>query len=257
MQTQTNPLSFPNADASRAKYEINPKYLPCLARIPMYESVLICDDSGSMREVADKDTMSPVTRWEELKQIVQIVVEAHVAFKTKCHLYFINRGYARDVSSWDQVKGLFVELPGGGTNLLPVLELVKQHNVGPDFNPPVLHIFTDGHPTDYHGNENITAVQNWFSVEQFNKRAFYSIVLCTDDEIVERDYRKLERYVRKNEKIGIDVTMDYRGEMLDVQETRGKSFRFTFGDYVAKVLCGAIDPTVHNIDLPQCSCIIM
>ena len=31
-----------------AQYEINPKYTPFLTKLPTYNTVMICDDSGSM-----------------------------------------------------------------------------------------------------------------------------------------------------------------------------------------------------------------
>ena len=36
-----------------AKYEINPKYIPSLSKLAQYSTVIICDDSGSMEDVAD------------------------------------------------------------------------------------------------------------------------------------------------------------------------------------------------------------
>jgi hypothetical protein len=88
-----------------------------------------------------------------------------------------------------------------------------------------------------------------------------SIVLCTDDEQVERGYRRMEVNPRKNKFgfsgsgiPGVDVTDDYRGELRDIQRTRGRSYRFTYGDYIVKVLIGSIDPNVHTIDLPESTC---
>lgn len=54
--------------------------------------------------------------------------------------------------------------------------------------------------------------------------------------------------------LGVDVSEDYRGETRDVKRTRGRNYRFTFGDYLVKILVGTIDPTVHDIDLPDSLC---
>ena len=103
-----------------------------------------------------------------------------------------------------------------------------------------------------------------------------SIVLCTDDEEIENIYRPLEYDPGMNVGIpGVDVTEDYRGELRDVRRLRGRQYRFTFGDYIGelmyfifecsvgislftnclcrevKTLVGAVDPTVHLIDLPE------
>jgi hypothetical protein len=53
---------------------------------------------------------------------------------------------------------------------------------------------------------------------------------------------------------GVDFTEDYRGEKRDIWATRGRAYPFSFGDYVVKILAGAIDPSIHLIDLPARSC---
>jgi len=54
-------------ESFRAKYEIKPSYIPVLQKLALYRSILICDDSGSMNEVADPDSNSHITRWDELQ----------------------------------------------------------------------------------------------------------------------------------------------------------------------------------------------
>lgn len=49
----------------------------------------------------------------------------------------------------------------------------------------------------------------------------------------------------------IDVTLDYRGEILQVWRTHGRSFPFNYGDYVVKILVGSIDARVHEADLAR------
>jgi hypothetical protein len=245
----------------RSKYEINPNYTPFMMKVLNYACIFVCDDSGSMREAADPDIGGSLSRWDELKKSMEVATEFHFAMNIPFHLYFINRGYVLNARSWEEVKHLFEAPPGGGTNLVQTLELVKSQNVGVDFKPPIIHIFTDGHPTSSYGTEDVQGFMTWLGSEQFNKRCFYSIVLCTDDEEIDRVYRRIERYVtgKKNQNIGIDITEDYRGETRDVKRRRGNSYRFTYGDYIVKLLCGAIDPAIHDIDLPDpcCSCVIM
>ena len=77
-----------------------------------------------------------------------------------------------------------------------------------------------------------------------------SITLCTDDEAIERAYRTMEVYRDS----GVDVCMDYRGEMIEIKRLRSSRYRFSFGDYVVKVIIGNIDPEIHRIDLPPPGC---
>jgi len=239
----------------RNRYEINPKYAAMLDKIVNYSSVIICDDSGSMNEIADPDTASRLTRWEELIQAVEIIVEAHAVFDIACDIYFINRGYVRNVRTFSQVQPYLIEKPHGGTNLLNVLNIVRQNHVGVDMGKPlILHIFTDGHPTNAYGQEDIQSVANWFRNRPLPAKFPVSIVLCTDDEEIERSYRSMEynpRTISNQGILGVDVTEDYRGEARDVWRTRGRSYRFSFGDYIVKILVGSIDRRVHDIDLPD------
>lgn len=106
----------------------------------------------------------------------------------------------------------------------------------------IIHLLTDGHPTDQNGKEDIRSVTYWIRNRNFKPKTYFSIVLCTDDESIERLYRRLERSAN------IDVSEDYRGESRDVRRARGRNFRFSYGDYVVKIMVGSFDRTMHNID---------
>jgi len=247
-----------NISQFEAKYEINPKFTASLTKLAAYDSVLILDDSGSMRDLADPDVNSQLTRWDELKQATAIIIEAHATVGTTCDIYFINRGACRNISTWEQVAGLFVEPPHGGTNLVNVLNLMTQDHIGSDMGKSlIVHILTDGHPTNAAGQEDFVGLRNWLTNRSFPKKTFYSILLCTDDEEIEKAYRRLEYNPGVTDGVpGVDVSEDYRGEMRDIRRTRGRSYRFSFGDYIVKTIVGTIDPSVHQIDLPQGCCTI-
>ena len=78
-----------------------------------------------MKELADPDVGSSVTRWEEMKKTVQIIIEAHAVVQTVCDIYFINREGAFGVTDWNQVAHLFAPPPAGGTNLVAVLSRIQ------------------------------------------------------------------------------------------------------------------------------------
>lgn len=249
----------PYVQQFRDQHEVNPNYLPLIYKLCNYTTILVCDDSGSMRELADPDVGGTVTRWEELKKTVRIVIDAHEALNVPLDIYFINRGYIRSVMNWAQVAPYFQSEPSGGTNLLNILQMIQANSIGVDMGKPlIIHIFTDGHPTAANGREDFPGLANWIRNRPLPTKVFISIILCTDDEEIERGYRRLETRTRGRGVPGVDVSEDYRGESRDIRRTRGRSYRFTYGDYVMKVLVGAIDPTIHNIDLPDscCGCVV-
>ena len=237
-------------DTFRICHEINPQYMPLLRQVEKYRSILILDDSGSMQEPADPD-VSNTSRWEELKQSTKIVIEAHAVVGSPCDLYFINRGCYRGVTSWSQVDHLFVPPPRGGTNIVKMLREIQNYEVGADMGKPIIfHLFTDGHPTNDSGTEDLAGLHDWIKNRTFKAKTLFSIVLCTDDEEIERMYRRLERSA------GVDVSEDFRGESRDVKRMRGARYRFSKGDYIVKIMVGAFDKTIHQIDLEMQCCIL-
>jgi hypothetical protein len=246
----------------RRKYEIDGKYHNFLKRMKEYDSIVVADDSGSMNDLADPDTASVQTRWEELKTAIQIFADLHEVLKIKFSLYFLNRGFVKDVYNWNQISQLFVNRPQGGTDLVKTLSIIEREEgivSGGEITKKLIHIFTDGHPTDAMGSENFPTFQSWLTNRNQKERTYYSISLCTDDERVERLYRPLEYRtgILGGGIPGVDVTMDYRGELNDIRRIN-RSMPFSYGDYIAKTMIGTYEPTIHNIDMDTCcGCIIM
>ena len=50
---------------------------------------------------------------------------------------------------------------------------------------------------------------------------------------------------------GVVVAGDFREVTRDISRSRGSGYRFTFGDYIARCMTGAFDPSVYAIDLPE------
>lgn len=44
------------------------------------------------------------------------------------------------------------------------------------------------------------------------------------------------------------VVDDYKTEREEVRRNKGYNFPFSFGDYVAKALLGAVDPAMDSLD---------
>ena len=211
------------------------------------DSVIICDVSSTL------------SRWDELKKSIEVIIEeAHSVVGTSCDIYFINRGSCRGVNSFQQIAHILQDPPSGGTNLVNILNMMAKEHIHSDMGKNLLvHILTDGHPTNSLGQEDIAGLSSWLRSRQFMNKTFYSIILCTDDEEIEKSYRTLEYNPYMNRGIqGVDVTEDYRGESRDVRRARGRAYRFTFGDYIVKTIVGAYDPAIHLIDLPPACCTV-
>jgi len=56
----------------------------------------------------------------------------------------------------------------------------------------IVHLFTDGHPTDRCGNEDINSFGNYLRYRPNINMNYVAILLCTDDEDVEDTYRPME-----------------------------------------------------------------
>jgi hypothetical protein len=189
-----------------------------------------------------------------------ILLRATAVFGLPIDVYFINRGVFRGITSYDQLRDAFSRPPSGGTNTVRVMQQIwADRCIGGGLpRPLIVHLFTDGHPTDDNFNEDINGFAYWLRRRPNIEQTFFSILLCTDDEEVCALYRPLEYRVAgrfgwagATQGIqGVDVTEDYRGELRDIRALRGQNFRFSMGDYIVKCLVGAIDPSVHAIDLP-------
>ena len=240
-----------------AKHEINPRYRKFFDQIPRKTTVIIADDSGSMADFADKDnTASNTTRWDELRTALRIMIDAHAAYGTAVHVYTINQGYVLNVMAFEQVAHLFDHAPAGSTNMIRVLGAVAKNHMNEDMGRDlVIHILTDGHPTDDRGYENMSELYNWIISRQYKNKTFISVALCCDDRDVEALYRRLE--TGKNADLRVDVSMDYRGELVEIHRTHGFRYEFSYGSYIAKLLIGVFDPEIHRIDLPTGSCCVV
>jgi hypothetical protein len=142
--------------------------------------IFVCDDSGSMGEVADPDTANAMTRWQELVQLMQICMGCVQALGLTTDVYFLNRRGRMNAQSWADVDECFHDPPRGYTNTIRVLQQIQTEHMssGADSGKPlIIHLFTDGvrgvesclqrdvpvigHPTDANGNEDVAGLARW------------------------------------------------------------------------------------------------
>ena len=126
------------------KYNIKGIFEKNLFKLEEFKIVCICDDSTSMRETLNKGQ----TKWDELKQSIEIVLDIGSAYNVDCDVLFLNRPGFRSVKHISQLSQQFSRPPEGRTPLTKCFQLALEINrqVLKERKLLVL-IFTDGCPT--------------------------------------------------------------------------------------------------------------
>jgi len=237
------------------QYNISHDFAFRLRSLEGFEIAMIVDDSTSMRTPIidyNQENISPFdqlpTRWDELKQIVSIVIDlAATVDPDGIDIYFLNRQPLLHVTDSSQLDETFSRLPNGPTPISRVLSYVLE------LKRPTVHdrkllilIATDGLPTDDKGQDDLSGLEKVLRTERlpFIDRIFVTFIACTND-------LQLVAYLNNSfdKKIPyVDVLDDYRSERAEVLAVQGKNFPFSYGDYVVKLLMGSVDQWFDKLD---------
>ena len=227
------------------KYEIQEELGERLRLLEDYEIIILCDDSGSMKTTIDGTKR---TRWDELCDIVKIVLEIGVIFDSSgVDIHFLNRRGMTNVINPEVIDGLFAKPPRGYTPLVSALKYIFQLPATQRGNDKKALIFiaTDGAPTDEKGTVNVNELEHLMTQERQSDTTHVMFLICTDDPTCV-DY--LNEWDQKM--INVDVTDDYRTERDKIRKYRGPNYPFSIGDYIVKALIGAIDPQIDRTNEP-------
>ncbi|CAF3705060.1 unnamed protein product [Rotaria sp. Silwood1] len=238
-----SPATNDRLRAIAARYEINDTLAQRLNILQQFEIVVLCDDSGSMNTPVDGTTG---TRWDELRSIVQIVMELGTVFDSNgIDVHFLNRPSMPNVTDARQVIESFSQRPGGLTPLTAALRRIFQSQASKPGSDKRLLVFvaTDGAPTDPNGNVDVQSLENLMRNERQANTTYVTFLACTDDESSVAYLSQWDRTM-----MNVDVVDDYKTEREEVRRTRGYNYPFSFGDYVAKALLGAVDPQMDLLD---------
>lgn len=253
---ETNDIAL---ERIKRQYEISPYFAKKLEKLRGIEIVLLCDDSGSMEQAGsfDKKLNRCLTRWEELKQRVVIIMEiAMIMDPDGIDIYFLNRNSVHNIKNVNQINNIFATPPCGGTPLTESLNKIlieKQHVINE--KKVLIIIATDGEPRKYDRNgrdvdgreEFIQVLKNRKPIENIP----ISIMACTDDE-------KVMAFLNKVDKIPyIDVLDDYENEKEEILRAQGSNYIFGLGDYIVKTLVGPFDLELDNLDEKKYNCILL
>ncbi len=223
------------------KYEIGKDMVEHLRKLRDFEIAIVCDDSGSM--------ITPVygtqrTRWDELCDIVKIVVEIGVIFDSNgVDIHFLNGEIFHNVKDSQVVEQAFKTSPSGYTPLVPILSGIFESKLAARGRDKKLLVFvaTDGAPTDDDGEPNVSELESLMLEKRNVETTYVSFLVCTDDprnvEYLDQCYRTMKN---------VDVTDDFKIERERMYRCcKQKKESFSFGDYVVKALVGAIDGEIH------------
>ncbi|KAJ3126545.1 hypothetical protein HK100_010202 [Physocladia obscura] len=229
-----------------------------LRKLEAYDIVVIADDSGSMRTksfaaLTVTDPFAPTkTRWDELKETVTIVTEIASALdEDGIDIFFLNRPPARNINSNNAstvLSTVFQDKPVGYTPLTRTLTQVlneKWHGVATgDRKKLVVLIATDGQPTTDTGILDIDGLRNLLTTGRANPgEILVCFLVCTDDDNDIEYLNKWDNVIRD-----LDVVDDYHTERKQICRVQGEDFPFSRGDWVCKMLLGAIDPEIDALD---------
>lgn len=229
--------------AIAGRYEISDALAQHLNVLQQFELVVLCDDSGSMNTPVSGTNG---TRWDELRSIVQIIIEIGAVFDANgVDVYFLNRPPMRNVTDTRQVVESFTQRPAGLTPLTAALRQIFQSNASRPNGDKQLLVFvaTDGAPTDPNGNADIRSLENLMRNERRAQTTYVTFLACTDDEESVSYLSQWDRTMPN-----VDVVDDYKSEREEVRRTKGSNYPFSFGDYVVKALLGAVVPQIDAVD---------
>ncbi|CAF4329063.1 unnamed protein product [Rotaria sp. Silwood2] len=160
-------------------------------------------------------------------------------------VFFLNRQPLRNITSSEQLTPAFVLPPAGPTPIARILRHVLQEKrLEIQERKLLILIATDGVPTNDSGHHDIKTLEHILRNERNPiNRIPVTFIACTDDEESIGYLNKWDKKISN-----IDVVDDYRSEREEIQKVQGKNFPFSFGDYVVKILMGAIDNWFDTLD---------
>ena len=221
-----------------SKYEISPLFSEKLEILKQFEIVLLLDDSGSM----NTPVSSNITRWDELKSVVNIVVEIATLYDDNgIDIYFLNREPSKNIKNLNQINGILHNGPRGPTPLSNNCKYIF-NEYGSSDKQVLLIIATDGVPTD---NRLEPDLKNFETIlmDKNHSKFFISFLACSDREIDVGYLNKLDKRVPN-----IDTLDDYQSELIEVQNAQGSKFNYSFGDHVVRLLLGPICDNLDKLD---------
>jgi hypothetical protein len=218
------------------EFEIRPRLIELLRKLRDFNTTIVCDDSGSM-QTPIQDTQR--TRWDKLCEFVKRLLKFCVIFNPDgIDIYFLNRRKFPKVKDPAVVDQIFQRLPIGYTPLVPVLKEIFESEMAGD-KKLLVFVATDGGPTDKDANLNVHELERLMRKTRQTNTTHVSFLICTDNQAS-------VAYLNEWDKImaHVDVIDDFHIERDKIRQR--SNCDFTLGDYLVKLLVGAIVPDIHR-----------
>lgn len=221
-------------------HELSEKFASYLRLLIDYKVVIIADDSGSMGKIVDG---GPTTRWGELCRFINTVFTVTETIENSpLDICFLNRPSITRVQSLDEIKAAFLPLPKGYTPTTRILKEVLKQRYDSTYKGRIILICTDGEPTDDRGYVRIDELRHVLERER-TATDYVTFLACTDDEDSISYLNHWDVAIPR-----VDVVDDYHSERKEVLAAQGSLFRFSYADYVVKVVMGSVVPELDKLD---------
>lgn len=227
-------------------YEISPHFQEDIECVKNYDIIVVCDDSGSMVEPSEylsfkTNKMVKKTRWDELQETVEIIVELGVLLDDDgIDLWFLNRDDpVRHVVSKDTVIELFNRKPSGRTPLTRVVGRIMREL---SHKPKLILIATDGEPNDDAGYSDCDNFLRLLKHRDADRNRI-GILACTTSDSSMAWLNRVDKEAKH-----VDVIDDYLSEREQILKIQGKSFSYSHGDHILKMLLGPILQKYDDLD---------
>lgn len=228
------------------KYEIDNLFSEKLDILSNFEIVLLIDDSGSMNTPLSNSNHN--TRWDELKEVVNIVLEIATIYDTDgIDINFLNRNNHENIYDLERVKYILEDRPSGLTPLNNSLKMILD-KYRDSVKPVLIVIATDGIPTNDFGKQDVDSFKNTL-IQKNHSKFSVSFLACSDQEQDVNYLNYLDRKVPN-----VDTLDDYNSELIEVKNAQGKKFSYTFGDHIVRLLLGPLCPELDSLDEKQVNC---
>jgi hypothetical protein len=215
--------------------------------------VLICDDSSSMNTIVRPGPGAPPidpftttelpTRWTELRNTCELVVELACTVTDSVDVHFLNNPNSlKGIKSSVQLHENFLPEARGSTPLAKTLRSVLQaYENLPNEKRLVILLATDGRPDG--GAQGISDLGAALASKPPDSKV--QILKITDDDAATAYLDKFDGAID-----GVDVTDDYYSVLANVNRYRRPGTHFSMGDYIVKCLIGPMDKEIDEIDEP-------
>ena len=241
------PLLQENPSDILSRYDITGLYAQHLNKLAGFKIVCICDDSTSMRSTLENGK----TKWDELRQSIEIVLDIAAAYNVDSDVLFLNRPGFRNVKHISQLNEQFTTSPTGLTPLAASFQMALENNRNELTERKLLIlIFTDGSPTSANPKLSDSMAVNEFKETLKNRspidKIFVSIIACTDDECALEYLNDWDRQIKN-----LDIVDDYESEKKEIyskKKTTKDRVAFSYGDYVVKTMLGSFVREIDQID---------